>query len=86
MTCDDPIPPVSQGNCVALSVEQTAARLGVSRALLFREISRGQFPSVRVGGRRLVPLAALERFLEAGATHQAAETGTASDGETGDRH
>ncbi len=73
MALDVPTPPASQGDRAALSVEEAAARLGISRALVFRLIARGEFPSVRLGGRRLVPVAALELWLADAVERQQAD-------------
>jgi excisionase family DNA binding protein len=45
-----------------LTVEQAAVRLGIGRGLAYEAVRRGQIPSIRIGRRVLVPLAALERF------------------------
>jgi excisionase family DNA binding protein len=42
-----------------VSVEEAGRALGVSRSTVWRLIQRGDLPSVRRGGRRLVPSAAL---------------------------
>ncbi|MGH9257635.1 MAG: helix-turn-helix domain-containing protein [Vicinamibacterales bacterium] len=44
-----------------LSVEEAGRALGVSRATVWRLIQRDQLPSVRRGGRRLVPEGAIRR-------------------------
>ena len=46
------------------SVEEVAKILGVSRNGMYRAIERGEIPSVRVGRRIVVPMAAVERLLE----------------------
>ena len=47
-----------------LSVTEAAAILQIGRNLCYEAIRRGEIPSIRVGARLLVPVAALERFLE----------------------
>jgi len=42
-----------------VSVDDAGHMLGVSRSTVWRLIQRGQLPSVRRAGRRLVPLTAL---------------------------
>jgi excisionase family DNA binding protein len=42
-----------------VSVEEAGRTLGVSRSTVWRLIQRGDIPSVRRGGRRLVPASAL---------------------------
>jgi excisionase family DNA binding protein len=48
---------------LALSVDEAAASIGVSRDTLEREILH-ELRTVRVGRRRLVPLRELERWLD----------------------
>lgn len=47
-----------------LDVRDAARYLGVSRTLLYSLLSSGALPSVKVGQRRLVRRADLERFVE----------------------
>jgi excisionase family DNA binding protein len=42
-----------------LTVQEAERTLGVSRSTVWRMIQRGELPSVRRGGRRLVPAAAV---------------------------
>ena len=50
---------------LALSVTEAAERIGVSRAQLYPLVMSGLIPSIMVGKRRrLIPVAALERWLE----------------------
>lgn len=42
-----------------ITVDQAGRALGVSRATVWRLIQRGELPSLRRGGRRLVPAAAV---------------------------
>jgi excisionase family DNA binding protein len=42
-----------------ISVDEAGRALGVSRATVWRLIQRGDLPSVRRGGRRLVPSTAI---------------------------
>lgn len=55
---------------VALSIRETAEALGVSERTANDLMLRGGLPSARVGGRRLVPVAALERWLDERATER----------------
>jgi excisionase family DNA binding protein len=48
---------------LALTVDETAAALGLSRPTIWRMIRRGELQSVKVGGRRLIPVAALRALL-----------------------
>ena len=43
-----------------ITVEQAGRTLGVSRSTVWRLIQRGDLPSVRRGGRRLVPARAVQ--------------------------
>ncbi len=49
-----------------LSVEEAAAFLGIGRNTAYSAVKSGEIPSLRIGGRVLVPRAALERLLGAG--------------------
>jgi len=44
-----------------LTIEEAIQALGVSRSTLWRRLQRGELPSVRRGGRRLVRLTALRK-------------------------
>ncbi len=55
----------------ALSVEEAANYLSVSRAALYRLMSSGQVPSLHIGKRRVVRREDLDAFLE---SRLAAET------------
>ena len=50
-------------NRMALSVNDAAAQLGISRFLVLRLIAEGRIPVRRAGRRILVPLHSLTRFL-----------------------
>jgi excisionase family DNA binding protein len=45
------------------SVSEAAKILGISRAPAYRAVARGEIPAIRIGGRVLVPRAALEQML-----------------------
>jgi excisionase family DNA binding protein len=47
-----------------LTAEEAAKALGISRASLYPLLMRGKIPSVRVGGLRRVPIAALQRYID----------------------
>ncbi|NPV54872.1 MAG: helix-turn-helix domain-containing protein [Firmicutes bacterium] len=47
----------------ALSPEEVAELLGVSRTTIYREMSRGRLSSMKVGARRLIMLPDLEAYL-----------------------
>ena len=50
-------------NRMAISVDQAASQLGISRFLVLRLIAEGRIPVRRAGRRILVPLDSLTRFL-----------------------
>jgi excisionase family DNA binding protein len=51
---------------LAYSLAETSKRLGLSKATLYRLIARGELKAVRVGSRRLVEAAEIERLLARG--------------------
>jgi excisionase family DNA binding protein len=48
---------------LALSVREAAEALGVSRASLYRAIEDGRLIAVKIGARRLIPIAAIDALL-----------------------
>lgn len=52
---------------LTLSVEEAANVLGISRALAYELVRRGELPRLRLGRRVVVPRQALEDFI--GAAH-----------------
>lgn len=50
---------------LTLTVPEAAARLGIGKNLAYEAIQRGEIPSIRVGHRLLVPVAALDQMLKA---------------------
>lgn len=50
---------------LALSVTEAAALLGVSRPTVYELLNRDDFPSFRIGSRRVISRAGLERWVEA---------------------
>ena len=51
---------------LALSVAEAAAALSISRSKLYELIAAGDIPTVKCGGRRLVPATSLENYLQPG--------------------
>lgn len=49
---------------MTLTIEEAAALLGISRALAYELVKRGELPSLRLGRRLVMPRKALEAFLE----------------------
>ena len=48
----------------ALSVEEAARAVGISRATLYRLVQQKRLATVKIGSRRLVPVTALDNLLE----------------------
>jgi excisionase family DNA binding protein len=48
----------------ALSVMETARAVGLSRATIYRLIEQNRLVTVKIGSRRLVPVASLDNLLE----------------------
>ena len=46
------------------SMQEAAERLCISKSHLHRLVDSGKIPSIRVGRRKLIPVAALERFVD----------------------
>jgi len=51
------------GDRLVLSVSEAAALLGISRALAYELVARGDLPSIRLGRRLVVPKVALLEML-----------------------
>lgn len=49
---------------LTLTVEETGRILGISRAHAYELARTGEIPSIKLGGRVVVPRHALNRFLE----------------------
>ena len=45
------------------TISEAACMLGISRGSAYEAAKRGEIPTIRIGRRLLVPLAALERML-----------------------
>lgn len=58
-------------DCLTVSVEEAAALLGISRALAYELVRRGDLPCLRLGRRVVIPRKAVENFIEAATTLQA---------------
>jgi excisionase family DNA binding protein len=48
---------------LVFSVEQAAARLGISRAFAYQLVARGELPALRLGRRIVVPRHALDELI-----------------------
>lgn len=55
---------VATSTRVALSVDEAAARLGVSEWTIRQAIKRGELTSRRIGHRVLVPVEAIDNFFD----------------------
>jgi len=58
--------PNGSGERRAYRIDEAAAAIGLSRSTLYKLIAAGTLRSVKVGGRRLVPVASLEALLAEG--------------------
>lgn len=47
-----------------LRIEEAAKVLGIGRSAAYAAARKGEIPTIRIGGLRLVPKPALERLLE----------------------
>ena len=47
-----------------LTIDEGCQALGLSRGSLYRAVARGQIPSLRIGRRLVIPVAALDRLLQ----------------------
>lgn len=56
---------------LVLTVSEAAKHLGISRALAYELVARGELPHLRLGRRIVVPRRALEAMLEDTATRSA---------------
>lgn len=55
--------PTALGSELLVSVPEAGRRLGISRSTALELVASGRLGSVKVGARRLVPVAELERFV-----------------------
>jgi len=51
----------------ALSIRETALACGISRATVYRIIADGKLTTIKIGSRRLVPVASIDALLSGGA-------------------
>jgi excisionase family DNA binding protein len=59
-----------------LSINEAAARLSVSRRLLYEAMGRGEIASTRIGARRLIPEAEIARYASVSLNGAATENPT----------
>ncbi|MEX2268515.1 MAG: helix-turn-helix domain-containing protein [Acidimicrobiia bacterium] len=55
----------NRGERLVFSIPEAALLLGISRALAYELARRGEVPTMQLGRRRVVPRAALARFVAA---------------------
>lgn len=56
--------------CLLLTVEQAAYRLGIGRSTAYTLIASGQLHSIRIGALRRIPVESLARFVESRRDHE----------------
>ena len=49
---------------LTISIPEAARLLGIGRSLAYEAANRGEIPTIRIGDRVLVPMAALKRMLQ----------------------
>jgi excisionase family DNA binding protein len=60
----------------AVSIPEVARRLDISRATAYRLVANGDLPSIRLGRRRVVPIAVISKTITpAGAAEAVADAG-----------
>ena len=47
-----------------LSVEEAHRKLGIGRTMFFAELHAGHIRSIKLGSRRLIPVSALQEFVD----------------------
>lgn len=52
-----------EGNRIALTVEETARRLGIGRSHMYKLLARRDIQAIRLGRSRRIPVLELERFV-----------------------
>jgi len=60
---------------LVFTVNETRRKLRISRGLTYEAIRRGEIPSIRIGGRILVPRKALEDMIVSRALGNIRQTG-----------
>jgi excisionase family DNA binding protein len=60
---------VKDSEILTITVHEAARLLRISRTLAYEAVRNGTLPSVKIGRRLLIPIAALERMLEGTAQH-----------------
>lgn len=60
---------------LAYTVEEAAEALGVSRSVMYTLIHREDFPTIKIGNRRLISAALLAEWVENQAQKQGGDSG-----------
>jgi excisionase family DNA binding protein len=55
---------------ITMSVQEAAETLGIGRAKAYEAVHTGEIPSVRIGSRIIVPVAALQKMLDVAAPRE----------------
>jgi excisionase family DNA binding protein len=61
------------------TVPDVAALLGISRGAAYQAARNGQLPTIRIGKRLLVPIAALKKILGESLLHESGDSQIAED-------
>lgn len=72
---------MSTAQRLTMTVVEAAEKLGIGRSQAYEAARKGEIPTIRIGGRILIPRAAFERMLEVG--EPAAENPTEAGGLVG---
>ena len=63
---------MTKKDACTMTIVEAAKKLGIGRNQAYRAAKRGEIPSIRIGKRILVLVAALDRLIEGVATKPAA--------------
>ena len=58
---------LKRSQALTISIEEASRRLGIGRNQTYEAAGRGEIPTIRIGRRLLVPVAALDQMLGVGA-------------------
>jgi excisionase family DNA binding protein len=56
-------PPLVADERWAVSIDEAAERLGIGRTLMFEAAKRGDFPTIKIGGRRVISMSVINDWL-----------------------
>ena len=63
---DSTLNPLKRTNKACLNPSDVMAILGLGRTVTYRELRKGNIPSIRMGKKRIIPRVALENWLASG--------------------